>query len=598
MARKEAAVKKRIATLCVIGLSTKAIGLAYSPLMRYRKSRDFSQRPKEGWVGAGGAMRLRTTGSVAFLMIMSQLLLPRLSQAQVCSDTDRGLDKYRTLRALSLDLRGTIPSEEEYRSLEAIAASTPSDDQVPTALIDSWLADEAFVEQAVRQHRALLWNNISATRLLSVGQTLATTRNIAGELVYWRRLAAVPARGGGNGPFAIAVPCDVDTPATFIDGVLQTSDVGDGYRREGYVEIPAYWLAPDDDGQAPTLKVCGFDAQTAERSPSGTDCSSSAATSDGGCGCGERLRHCYPGSEIFRFSRFFSDELDARIAKVIREDRPYAELFTGQSGFVNGPLVHFWKYLSKLPATVSAFPVPFDLTNLPDLPYEQTQLVEINMGPNQAGVLTSPAFLLRFQTGRARASRFYDSFLCQPFQAPDGGLPSADDSCSGEPDLQNRCGCKYCHSILEPAAAYWGRWAENGAGYLYRDSYPQERPDCQRCAETGVGCTRDCRINYVVEAFHADEEPYLGSLRAFYFRRPEHAINIDQGPILLAKQALADNRLPTCIARRTSTWLLGRAPLPSDEAWLEETANAFAAELSYRALVRSIVTDRRYRSVK
>ena len=48
----------------------------------------------------------------------------------------------------------------------------------------------------------------------------------------------------------------------------------------------------------------------------------------------------------------------------------------------------------------------------------------VEAGPAHAGVLTSPAYLLRFQTHRARANRFHVSFLCQPFVAPDGGLPA------------------------------------------------------------------------------------------------------------------------------------------------------------------------------
>ena len=56
---------------------------------------------------------------------------------------------------------------------------------------------------------------------------------------------------------------------------------------------------------------------------------------------------------------------------------------------------------------------------------ESDRWVEIELPEQHAGILTSPAYLLRFQTNRARASRFADAFLCEPFTPPAGGLPAS-----------------------------------------------------------------------------------------------------------------------------------------------------------------------------
>jgi hypothetical protein len=214
-------------------------------------------------------------------------------------------------------------------------------------------------------------------------------------------------------------------------------------------------------------------------------------------------------------------------------------------------------------------------------------------------VLTSPAFLLRFQTNRARASRFYDAFMCQPFQAPAGALPSPDDPCSQDPDLQTRCGCKYCHSLLEPAAAHWGRWRQAGAGYLDPGSYPRSRADCTACARTGQACSTDCRRNYVTRIFDPVEEPYLGLLNAYYFRSLEHEVVIDQGPALLAATAVVDNRLPACVARRVAQWLLGRALYDEEAELADALTKAFIRSgYSYRELVKAVVSSAEYRRVR
>jgi hypothetical protein len=55
--------------------------------------------------------------------------------------------------------------------------------------------------------------------------------------------------------------------------------------------------------------------------------------------------------------------------------------------------------------------------------------------------------------------------------------------------------------------------------------------------------------------------------------------------------------LPRCAAQRTVEWLLGRSPTDDEQAWIEDLAQTFVrSNLSYRTLVRAVVTSDAYRS--
>jgi len=262
--------------------------------------------------------------------------------------------------------------------------------------------------------------------------------------------------------------------------------------------------------------------------------------------------------------------------------------------------VHYWKHLARVPAGTRNTPVPLPVEQLPELAYTDVDTWHpILLGPEHAGLLTSPAFLLRFQTGRARANRFYNAFMCQPFQPPSAGLPVPDDESAYQLDLQLRDGCKYCHALLEPSAAYWGRWSQQGAGYLDAESYPAVRDDCERCATSGESCSTDCKRYYLTEALVESQEEYLGKLLSYEFRREDHYGNIESGPRALALSVVVDGRLPDCVSRTAAAWLLGRAILPEEEPWIDQLGDQFiASDFNYRDLVKTIVSSPVYRSVQ
>jgi hypothetical protein len=476
-----------------------------------------------------------------------------------------------------LDLLGTVPALEDYAAIRDQA-------DVPEAMIDAMLKNEAFVERMVRWHRDLLWANVDNVDI--VNYQAYTYPTYPGYL-YWRYISGFLYRGA-------PVPC-LDTPATFgpggeINFVLD----GEGYRREGYVWVAPYW-APDTQ-----IKVCAYDAQDRLTGFSGIACGTQDAFSDPSCGCGPNMRWCRTYNDYSTVQQGFVKDVERRVAKVIRDGLPYTELFTSRRAYVNGPMVHFYRYLTEMPGNVTVQPVSMYTDRLPDLAHvEKERFEEIELPDDHAGILTSPAYLLRFQTNRARAAHFYSSFLCSPLHPPPGGLPFLDPNQRPEPDLQKRDGCKYCHALLEPTGAYWGRWTERGAGYLDPIDYPATRSDCEACGRQGYGCSYDCSLYYVTRAFSSAEDRYLGSLNAYLFRRDDHLHHIDGGPKLLVLSTIVDDRFPHCVARRASEKLLGREVLPEEEPWLAELARRFVRSgYHYDQLVKSIVTSDGYRRVR
>lgn len=489
----------------------------------------------------------------------------------VCPDDDEreAITDTRWLRAISLDLRGTVPTVEEYARLN-------EDGTVPDDLIREWLDSDDFADRVVRHHRSLLWNNLEGTRFFNTAARLYRSGNR-----YYRRTLSSRTRGNIN------TPCgdwenELDEHGHPIEVRSER-----GVRDDGWVWVTPYW-APDTP-----IRVCAFDAQTARISPRGTACDTSDAFTDPACGCGPDLNWCVGGQIEPMVAEALSVDVDRRIERVIREDLPYTELLTGNRAYVNGPLAHFLRNGAGTGTRLRMERLPYDA--IPDLTYDQVDTWEpVDLGPEQSGVFTSPAFLIRFQTNRARANRFSSAFLCQDFEAPDGGLPATE----GVPtlDLTARDGCKYCHALLEPTAAHWGRWTETGASFLDPVDFPAYDPNCARCANEGIGCDTECRIYYQVSPLNAEEQPYVGWLKSYEFLEDRHEHHIDEGPSLLVRQGIADRRLPVCVATKAVESLLERQLSESDQPWLQRLADDFEANgWSYKDLVHDIVTSPNYR---
>ena len=508
-------------------------------------------------------------------LLASPALSENANQELLCPDQEEQLSPPRLLRSLSLELRGTLPSPSEI-------AEVQEEGLVPDHLLDDMIDSPEFAQRVVRLHRDLLWNKVTNVRLLTASAMMAKE---TGTNLYWRGTVSTTYRGR-------AVSC-LDEPARWDNfGVLVTTPQSDGSQREGYVMVAPYW-----DPSTP-VKVCAFDAQKGTISPSGTPCDSREGFQDKGCGCGPDLRFCSTYALLTTVLDGMGGDVDRRIQSLIEEDRSYLDLFESPLAYVNGPMAYFLRYQAHLPANITFSPPMADPADLPDLPFTATTTwVEVDLPAEHAGILTSPAYLLRFQTNRARANRFHNAFLCDPFQAPSGGLPEQE----GIPilNLQKREGCSWCHAELEPSAAYWGRWSDSGAGWLDPDTYSAQRSDCSACALGGGNCPTLCKRYYITDPLSAEEDPWLGWFKPYEFLSSADQSHVELGPRHLAQLAVVDGRLPVCVARTAVKWLLGREATEGEEPWVQQLALDFVAGgYHYRDLVRDIVTSDTWRRVQ
>ena len=504
-------------------------------------------------------------------------------QAQEYPTCPQVVDELRgpeLLRSLSLDLRGVVPSEDEYATLDG--------DQVPEDLLREYLDSPEFAQQVVRHHRDLLWPNVSDIRLISNRQRLKLE-----EDRWYRYLVAPHYRGA-------AIDCgDFEAEWDTNGELITVPGPESGSVQEGWVWVTPYW-------DSEPIKVCAFGAQEPRVSPLGTECDTYDSRYDPYCGCGPNLAWCdipdlgHNGDVANPpVHKALAGDIEHRVARIIEQDLSYLELLTGRTAYVNGPLVHFYRYQTQAPAHVRFNELPVDLELLPELAYTDTETwVPVELGPEQSGILTSPLYLMKYQTRRGRTNRFYDKFLCQPFTPPEGGLSDLDNP-DVSLDLTQRAGCKYCHAVMEPAGAHWARWSEYGAGYLDPDEFPAFDPDCAWCAESGESCSEECDKYYVVDPLSSEEDPYVGWLSSYEFLEERHWDNAQAGPSLLVERGVADGRLPRCVASTTAEWLLGRELADGEEPWVEHLSAVFvASDFDYTELVYEIVSSDSYRSVR
>lgn len=510
------------------------------------------------------------------------LVAPALAQDEATCSEPVEVDRFRYLRQLTLDLFGRVPTEAE---LDALAEQGEVDD----ALVDEMLASGELSTFVRRHHSDLLWPSTEALDVVSGATALllpAQFYEFGGDperlfLIF----TGFYERGG-------LVPCK-DEPAEFdAAGQLVFEDMPDGTRREGWVMVEPYW-APGTE-----VKVCALEARTAPFSEAGADCTTANGLASGGCGCGPELRHCAGIDVVVRITRSLQEQLLRMVEAPIAEGRPYTDMLLGETEQVDGALVHYYRHLVKMGIDPIIQVAPVDVEALPDIPFTDTSWHAVPRAHERhSGILTSMSFLLRFQTGRARANRYHAAFLCDPFIAPDTPLPSADDPCSTEPDLRHRCGCNYCHARLEPAAAWWGRFADAGSMYLDPAQFPTYLARCAACARDNTPCDFICERFYVSEIGHEKQAAFAGVLKAYEWRDEAEVARVETGPRGLVEESLADGRLAACTTEKLFTRLYKRPPTRDEQLReLPRFTRAFTeGGYDFKALVRMMVTDPAYR---
>jgi len=509
-------------------------------------------------------------------------LLSTPAFAQVCEE-DALQSSLQYLRRLNIDLKGTLP---DLAQLQEVIDSTV----VPDTLVDELLSSEVFVQEMRNYHLQLLWTNISKQRFTpGIWILRKGVLNNDGTEAYWVRANARSSRYRGA-----QIAC-TNEPAIIIDGVIQTTPHPENaeWQQEGYVEIEPWW-APGT-----TVKVCAFDAQTALQGPNPSnnnpdriaDCSKQVVA---GCGCGENLQWCHANNPKTDgiLAQSMAEQMLRYIDGIIRNDRPYTDILLGTDAEINGPISHWLQHQTQNGGNIfiTSSEQNHDVVTIPADGLDTWQPIE--RYERHAGVLTMPGYLLKYQTDRSRANRFHNAFLCQSFQAPEGGLPAADDDCNDEPDLQQRCGCKYCHAMLEPDAAHWGRWAEAGMTALNDESFPVVNDTCTTQNNNFL-----CRIFYLQpdEATHEKLEEYIGTLYPYVFASEESKDSIEQGPRKLALKAIERGDFAECTVKKVWNYFMHRAPLDSEADTISALANDFAGDnYNFKNLVKRIITRDEY----
>jgi len=468
------------------------------------------------------------------------------------------------VRALSLDLRGVVPTEAELTEIE-------EEGHLSETILDVWLASPEFETVVVGKHQELFWNNLEINLLNT--RRLVNRDGIVTGIPRSRYTRGVPQTE------CLDYEADVDS----LNRPLSWETNPDDSRSEGWVWVTPYW-APDTP-----MKVCAYDAQLTEYSAAGPHCSTPEGHMESDCGCGPNLQWCFHNSEESTIEEGISGDLDRRVRGMLQTGTSYTEMLTGSTIYVNGPTVHFYRHIAQFAPDNYESPIP--LVTLPEIDYADQSFVPVTLEDYHDGIFTSPGWLLRHQTNRGRANRFYSAFLCSEFIPAEEEVSGLTGTVVPSPDLQMREGCLSCHARLEPWAAYWGRWNEAAAIYRSADAYPAYLEECAMCATAGTACSDFCEDNYLVESSHSDELPYLGWLNTYAFLEGDKSAHPDLGPLGWVLKSQESGDFSQCGVTRAADWLLNWDSNPENvEAWAED----FAADDDYRAMVKRIVMSGPY----
>lgn len=372
-------------------------------------------------------------------------------------------------------------------------------------------------------------------------------------------------------------------------------------QREGVVTAPAPFWAPAGG----TVSICAIEAQTRAVNPVTMEsCESTRFTGDRSCGCGEGMRRCEftDATTNVAQSRINAINLEPLLIaeSVLRRDEDYFNMLTTRRSFVNGPLAAM--YRDNQSPTTWQVTAPATKDVVPKLAYtdDAEAWVEYVRDDQHSGVLTTPSFLYRFPTQRARVNQFWEAFLCKHFAPPpEAVVASAEDGCHRENNLAKRCGCNYCHATIEPTGAHWGRFGERNAVWLDPERFPKLDPKCRDCALAGnTTCDNECG-NYVMQAFDGDGANSLGLLRTYLYRTPDEEPNIVGGPKLMVEKLLQTGDLERCAVRNVWKEFVGRSMTVQEEGlYLQSLSRGFVQDgRNLKALIRRVMATDAYRRI-
>ncbi|MBK9261646.1 MAG: hypothetical protein IPM54_17805 [Polyangiaceae bacterium] len=542
--------------------------------------------------------------SVLAMMCSSLAALPRAHAADdnACL-LHRPAPIERQLRRLSITLRGHVPDYEEYASVEGL-------DIVPDSIVDAYLASDEFRLQMRRFHEQQLHTNPATVALRYNGMTLSeSTAETAGSSTKVWNLTSTARRKAYRGGLGTHVCQDLpqsDASLGYVNGVPKCKNIGpdssgNDVCLEGWVNVAPYW------DPANPIKICAFDAQdaltyekTTNPNPGTYACSDFSAQSQPRCGCGPNLSYCMRST----LEPTIWGDLREQLLRLVDDHatgiEPYSEMLTTRRMYTNGRL-DFWK---KNLAPTLTYSRTYNEWHTGDAALEQnpdwldTSWRPVMREAPHSGILTLPAFTLRFQTNRGRANRFRIAFLNQYFVAP--STPDRVGCTDDAADVTERCYCRDCHRVLEPLAAHFAVVSEAGSGLLTdfdKIVYSQSACNAQVLPGSSSVCNR-----FYAKGQAPDPDDPTKTIPAWRLipleyadAHPEVAENFDKGPEALAKQIIADGSFARATVAHLFTFLMRREmnldPASEDNEipLLDELAKEFQADDNLPRLAKRIV---------
>src|SRR5262249_5760653 len=150
------------------------------------------------------------------------------------------------------------------------------------------------------------------------------------------------------------------------------------------------------------------------------DCASPQGAGQAECGCGPNLRWCEAGDSGTRLAilQAMDEQLLRFTDDVVKNDRPYTDILLAKDMEVNGPISHYLRYQTQTGGGDSILSSPIQNYTVPEIDFtDDMNWVKVDRGQRHAGLLTMAGYLLKFQSDRGRANRFYNAFLCQHFES-------------------------------------------------------------------------------------------------------------------------------------------------------------------------------------
>jgi hypothetical protein len=521
------------------------------------------------------------------------------------------LDAPRLLRRMRLDLQNRVPSVEEYAEVEGKA-------DIPDAVIDSILASDEFRKMARGYHEDLLLPNLTVNRFTTVTNLLSRRSLVPGKRETETKETVPLSMSGRARYYRGSIPanedpfpqCTDNEQISFAPGPNKTPILRAGDLREGYRLVHPYWEAD------PTKKVrvCAFDAQetlSVNKNGKTIACDSEEGVSQPECGCGPELRFCYAGYrttdandktiETINTTNPVRDAMREQLGRIVDrvtvandKREPYTQILLAKDLDENGTLAFWRTHLNWLPTTTQSYDVR-TRTNVksPRAFTDSERWQPLPASAERAGVVTSYAYLLRFQTNRGRANRFRIAFLREHFEPPVG--EAKDPGCTtsaSELDLTKRCTCQYCHNALEPLSAHWGGFAEGGSALIDdKVQYPRKRSDCV-ISGARKNVSVECRRLYVTD----EDQRNAGSLLPLQFASPQNKYEsyFESGPERAVKAAITSGAFARATVRNLYERLV-KEPLSSGILEQKLLAVFVESKMSFPALVRAIVRTEEYR---